>query len=127
MNRKKTLSILATATAAGIDQSRRQEKRRRRPFLVLTLLLLAAFSVVYGMILFTPAAEPKKVSAIQSIKAPITKIISTHPNYNISVSIVDTKTNEAAHLGYGSTYTAASTANFFNSSPDNERSRSWEP
>ncbi|MEK7620937.1 MAG: serine hydrolase [Patescibacteria group bacterium] len=86
-----------------------RKKRRRRPFLVLTLLLLAAFSVVYGMILFTPAAEPKKVSAIQSIKAPITKIISTHPDYNISVSIVDTKTNEAAHLGYGSTYTAAST------------------
>lgn len=86
-----------------------RKKRRRRPFLVLTLLLLIGFGVVYGMIFFAPPAEPKKVSAIQSIKAPITEIINSHPEYNVSVSIVDTKTNESAHLGYRSTYTAAST------------------
>lgn len=83
------------------------KKKRRRPFLIFITFILLTFGLIYGWIFLLPAFETGP--SIDDTEESINAIIDSHPNYDIGVGLIDTKSDKAIILGDTKPFTAAST------------------
>ncbi len=84
-----------------------QQKKRRKPFLVMMIIMLALFSALYAYIFLYPLLQPSPT--VEKTSGSLQAVIDSYPDYNVGVSLIDTKSQDQINVGYQSAFTAAST------------------